>query len=210
IVVFGIMQEQRTEYKGNGTSMVNPINSQFIKEERETIFPFITNYLSFYMTHGYTGMSLALELDPEWTYGVGSSRSLMRTTENLLDVNILQKTYPQRIDNVFGWPNGMYWPSAFTWFASDITFWGIPFLMFFIGWCFAYVWHLFITEQSIVGLVAVCQLFIFIVYLPANNQLFQASENFYANLALILLLLFRRPFLNDINSSKGRSPLLKN
>lgn len=202
MIVFGMIQQQRMEHMNKSYSLINQTNIKFIEEEKEMPFPYITNYFSFYVSHGYTGMALAMELDPQFTYGLGSSRTVLQNTESLLGVDINSKTYTQRIENYFGWPNGMYWPTAFTWFASDISFFGIPIMMFIVGKIFAHLWVNFIYERSIISLVAICQIFIFVIYLPANNQLFQTQENFYANIFLIGLLIFRKPIINTFLSKK--------
>lgn len=200
--VFSSMQKQRMDYMNKSYSLINKTNATFIEAEKKVPLPYLTNYFSFYLSHGYTGLSLALKLEPQLTYGLGSSRTLIRNAESLLEIKIESKTYPQRIQNHFGWPNGMYWPTAFTWFASDITFFGIPILMFVLGRIFAFLWMNFIYERSVVSLIAICQMFILIIYLPANNQLFQAQENFYANVTLIGLLILRKPVINTFLSKR--------
>ncbi|MBQ8215329.1 MAG: hypothetical protein IJX08_10055 [Clostridia bacterium] len=195
VSLFIFSQESRYDYMGyeDELSYDNGILDRFIENERS--YPIVGKRLSsvaFYIGNGYCGLAYALELPPSFTYGIGFSRDLSRTINQYFGIDVSGITYPQRTEDAFGWKNGIYWPSAYSWFASDLTFFGIPFLMFFFGQFFCSVWFNALTENSITAVVLTGWLWIGILFIPANNQLFQSFNMFAATVGLILLYIFRK------------------
>ena len=196
IALFSVAQTSRSEYMGQGADVSYDDMVKldgFIKEEKE--LPILGKAISavdFYITNGYCGMAYALELPPEFTFGIGFSRDFASTVRQYTGFDVSSKIYPQRLENYCGWDNGQYWPSAFTWFASDWTFYGIPVLMFLFGMFLCNVWYSTLTENSIVSTTLFSWLWIGIIFIPANNQLFQSFSMFMATVVLMLLYLLRK------------------
>ena len=93
---------------------------------------------------------------------------------------------------LFRSPDGIYWPTAFTWFASSVSFWGLPLLMFIFGWVLASVQSRFMFRKDIYSLTLLSQLFIMGVYLPANAQIFQARASLFGIILVVTLYIFTR------------------
>jgi hypothetical protein len=100
-------------------------------------------------------------------------------------------TYPFRTEVATGWPAGMYWATAFPWFASDLTFPGTIIFMFIIGFIFARTWIRAISQKDILAYALLGQIFIMMFYLPANNQVFMQRQGFLIILSIIILAIFR-------------------
>jgi hypothetical protein len=133
--------------------------------------------LIMYLSQGYYGLSLTLQLPFEWTYGLGNSFALSGYASQYLDIkDILQDTYPFRMDQTFGWPATRFWHTFFPWVASDITFPGVIILMYFIGIIYATTIVESIKYSNPLSLTLFFFLNILIIYLPANNQLMQTRE----------------------------------
>ncbi len=143
-----------------------------------------------YLSQGYYGLSLALQLPFEWTGGIGNSFALMSYAEQYLGtVGIAERTYPFRMEYVFGWPARMYWHTFFPWVASDLTFVGAALLMYPIGRLYAKS----LVESLVFDSPFAASIFYFLsillLYLPANNQLMQTREMMIGFTVLITLWL---------------------
>jgi hypothetical protein len=138
-----------------------------------------------YISQGYYGLSLTLQLPFEWSYGMGNSFAMTSYAEQYFGMSgIFEKTYPFRMENVFNWPAKMYWHTIFPWLASDITFPGALALMFFVGRGYARSLIDSVIYESPLGISAFYLLTILLLYLPANNQLMQAREMMIATVVL--------------------------
>ena len=191
-VLFGYSSLNRYVLRGHTTfSAINRQMAPFV--EKEVMWPFAeaTNSLIVDFTHGYTGLAYAFKLPFEWTYFVGNSRALTHTIERMLNTTaITDATYCQRLQIVYGWANGSIWPTAFTWLASDFTFWFIPALLIMVSYLWAKSIYEALIDSNIVSLVYSTYLTIFMFYLPMNNQIVQAERSLYSLVLLTLLYIF--------------------
>lgn len=193
VFLFSSVQESRSEYMGKKLEYDVGALGRFIEEERDV--PVVGSALKavdFYLTNGYCGMAYGLELPPKFTYGIGFSRDFAKLINQTFNFDVSEITYPQRIEDAYGWLNGRHWPSAFTWFASDWTFYGIPVLMFLFGVFLCNVWYCALYENSIVAVALSSWLWVGIIFIPANNQLFQSLSSFMITVCLMLLYMFRK------------------
>lgn len=154
--------------------------------------------LSFYVSHGYYGLYLALNLPFEWAKGLGSSfvvRDLMAryfATEPL----VAGVSYPERMEVAFGWSGYVHWTTIFPWLASDFTFVGaIAVLALFIR-LYAGMWKQALSTDNGLSFALFSMLNIMLVYIPANNQLFQTRP---VMLAFILLLIMHAVVRGDVH-----------
>lgn len=145
-----------------------------------------------YPTHGYLGLSHNLSQDFIFSYGAGFSQAFESYRYQYLggDDNLFL-TYPYRTEAITGWPAGMYWATAFPWFASDLSFWGVLPLMFLIGMLFARTWLACLYDMDVVSLGILGQLFIFVAFLPANNQVLISRQGLLSVIVLTVILLLR-------------------
>lgn len=199
-IVFGYSALNRYILRGhNDFSALNTLTRPFAKEEILWPFPYITNSIIAYVSHGYTGLAYALKLPFKWTFFVGNSRALTNIIERkLLDgSNVISSiTYVQRLQDVYGWKNGSIWPTAFTWLASDFSFILLPALMFFMGYFWAKCIYEALVKNNVISLVMASYLSIFFFYLPCNNQILQSERSFWAMILITILYLnntSRRP-----------------
>ena len=193
VYLFSSVQESRYEHMEKKLEFNEGTLGRFIEEERDIpVVGTVLRAVDMYIVNGYCGMAYGLELPPKFTYGIGFSRDLARQVNQTFDFDVSGFTYPQRIEDEFGWLNGRYWPSAFTWFASDWTFYGIPILMFLFGVFLCNVWYSALYENSIVAVALSSWLWVGIIFLPANNQLFQSFSSFMTTIGLMILYLIRK------------------
>ncbi len=87
-----------------------------------------------YLVNGYNNMERIIEnCEFKWTFGLGNSRFSMQVFNMLFGVDLTGRTYPYQLQN-FGVDPLVSWHSAYSWFASDLTFAGVIVLMFFAGY----------------------------------------------------------------------------
>jgi hypothetical protein len=131
-----------------------------------------------YLTQGYKGLSLAMDSDWRPTYGLGFSIFIRHNVSRILglDENAVEaRTYEGQLD-AKGWTAGEQWSTFFIHPASDITFYGVVPFMVLIGFAFGAAWRDTCTRADPVACVVFFYLGIQVLYLSANNQLYQGGE----------------------------------
>lgn len=143
-----------------------------------------------YVTHGYEGLGQCLQLPFVWTYGIGHSRALMEYADQYLGWDwIWDRHYLWRNYLVTGRHPLMYWPTALVWIASDVTFWGVPLVIFLIGRFFGKIWKEFLLCGNPITLALFIRLVILVLFLPANFQIFQGRVMWWGTMGLLALWL---------------------
>lgn len=187
-------QYMRMSLRGKAVNYVSPLVAQHLWYIDYDWFLSGINSLIFYVSHGYQGLSYALQLPFQWTYFIGNSRALTKIFENhLLGAGVISNNiYPARVEAEFGWNNGSIWPSCFSWLASDISFVFIPVLLFFLARLLAKTINEAVTYNRISALVLASYLCIFFVYLPCNNQIVQSERSFYSLILIVIMYVLEK------------------
>jgi hypothetical protein len=139
-----------------------------------------------YPSHGYLGLSYSMSVPFEFSGGAGFSQAFESYRYQYLggeDNTYL--TYPYRSERTTGWPAGMYWSTIFPWLASDLTFYLIPVFMTIVGAVFARVWVSCLYGTSVLALTALGQFFIFVAFIPANNQVLMLRPGLWIVISLL-------------------------
>jgi hypothetical protein len=145
----------------------NNILMQFLPPSAQGAYASFTTYL----TQGYYGLSLALQEPFICTYGLGNSYFLTGLSKHYWGpTTISDMTYPARIER-YGWDRYRWWPSFYTWVASDVSFIGVILVVFLIGRLFAIVWLDVLGRKNPFAGALFALLIIMLYYFPANNQI---------------------------------------
>lgn len=143
--------------------------------------------ISAYLTNGYYGLSLALDLPFESALGIGHSSALLSLYERLSGSSVLwDKTYIARISDM-GWDHRYYWASLYTWLANDVHFFGALVVVGYLARWFRQAWRDAIyshNDSAAVVFVLICIAF---VYLPANNQIGQTFDLYFSFVGAFML-----------------------
>lgn len=146
-----------------------------------------------YPSHGYYGLSLNLSQDFVFSQGAGFSPAFESYRRQFLGgMNNFDLTYPVRTEFVTGWPAGMYWSTAFPWFASDLTFPGVVVLMGIVGFMFSRLWISCISHARLLSLALFGQMLLFIAFLPANNQVLMQRPGLWILLSALALSVMQK------------------
>lgn len=136
--------------------------------------------LSSYLTHGYRGLSLAMDEEFTPTWGLGFSEfyrhNLLRVVGQADQEEAVEaRTYAGKLIDQ-GWPDGMVWSTFFVHPASDLGFPGVVVLMALLGFALGLSWRDTLERGDPLAAGVFFHLCILVFYLPANNQLFQGGE----------------------------------
>lgn len=156
--------------------------------------------LSAYLTQGYYGMALALNVS--WTpmFGIGNSMLAVDTISNHV-ADIAQYTYQAKIEQ-FGWGSRIRWHSLYTWFANDFSFIGVILVMFVIGYLTAVLYRDAVTTKNPFAKVSIFYLCLLLIFIPCNNQLGQSIEIMFSWITVLAAWIISKshltPFLRRI------------
>lgn len=129
-------------------------------------------YLTAYLCEGYYGMSLATTLEwvPNW--GMGFSPFIRNNLSDLLGVDLFKNSYQFRIDQFYEWGALRNFHTAYTFWANDVSYLGVVFVMFALGYVFCKCYHASVLRQSKSAIIMMPILVTMLFYLPANNKIF--------------------------------------
>lgn len=136
--------------------------------------------ISMYLTNGYYGLSLALELPFEFAYGLGHSSALLSLYERISgSTAVFDSTYIARISES-GWDHRYYWSSLYTWLANDMHFIGALIMTAFLARWFRQAWFDAVYSRNDLAAVVFVLICVTFFYLPANNQIGQTFDSYFA------------------------------
>lgn len=145
-----------------------------------------------YPSHGYLGLANNLGQPFEFAYGAGISPAFESYRYQYFGgVSNIDRVYLFRTEAATGWPAGMYWSTIFPWLASDLSFWGTPFFMFFLGWLLTRVWAACVATGSALSLAALGHLALAIAFVPANNQVLSSRVGLWVVASLFAIWLVK-------------------
>lgn len=156
------------------------------------------NHLTSYLTHGYKGLSLAMEEQFTSSYGLGFSdffrhNFLKLTNQSDKEDYYYGRTYMGKIEKT-GWVTGEVWSSFFIYPASDIGFIGTIILVFLIGFVFAKSWKDTIVSNNLFASMVFLQCCIIVCFFSANNLTFQMGGTFIST--IVMMVLWNRSQIN--------------
>lgn len=158
----------------------------------QSLRPTYINVL-WYFGGGYYHASFALDLDVEPTLFVGNNPSLIGLAA-ILGIDVWNDTYMHRLQVARGIDELGVWHSAYTWYANDVSFVGVPMIVFGIAYLFGFSWARSAQGDFLSRIVFVI-LGNMLLFLFANNT--YLSTVFYSFMFLLPFWLFTR-LLGDV------------
>jgi hypothetical protein len=149
-----------------------------------------------YIAHGYYALYKALDEPFTPMFGAGNSDFFRRQIERFTGQNdLFQYTYPGKLE-AYGWKPDLVWSSAYTYFASDLSFPGTVLLMGVIGFLFALTWLDTLRAKNPFAVAMFANFVLMLLMLPGANERLQDGEGFTAFwVILIAWLLTRQKFV---------------
>ena len=140
-----------------------------------------------YVAQGYEGLSRALELPYQFTFGIGHLPPLQRILEQIFNFDL--STFNERLSDS-GWDTSWRWTSVYPVLANDFHWLFLPAYFFMVGRVFALVEAVWRQRREPTALATLILITIFIGYSSANMQLAVSLEWTFATLMLVYI-----PFL---------------
>jgi hypothetical protein len=114
---------------------------------------FFYAYGSFYLSHGYTGLSIALYQPWDSTFGLSSLKFVDYYLSKFIDTSsITSKSYEAKLISG-GWNVGNYWMTVYPQFASDLSWPGTILLMGIFGLLLGVLWIEVIYGKNIIAIL---------------------------------------------------------
>jgi len=174
---FDFLSEKRSSH-------INPLYNTLINQDPDyshvmySVLPTqlhtVVTVASNYLGHGYYRLAESFNMPFNGIgFGFANSMFLIRNFTRLSDWDVMEKiSYGYRLD--MGESNskyGNYWSTAYTWYASDVTFPGVILVVYFIGRLFAISWIDILRYKNPLAVVAFCCFLQLIYAFPMNNPL---------------------------------------
>ena len=153
----------------------------------ESLRPTYLNVIS-YFCGGYYHASFALDLDFTPTLFVGSNPALIGLAA-VFGIDVWNDTYMHRLQVARGIDELGVWHSAYTWYANDVSFVGVPVVVFGIAYLFGFSWARS-AQGDFVSKIVFVILGNVLLFLFANNT--YLSSVFYSFMFLLPFWLFTR------------------
>lgn len=140
-----------------------------------------------YLTQGYQPLDWSFRHDFTTTYGLGHSMYLLDASRGYSSDKLLfERSYIGKNYNTYDYDYHLRWSTLYVWFANDISFIGVLPLMFLLGWFFSKSWKTAVFTNELSSVTVSCLLFQLILYIPANNQIFQLETNLLGSWSWII------------------------
>jgi len=142
-----------------------------------------------YLSQGYYGLGLALDMPWHWTYFQGFSYSISVLANRVLGVEWeWPNTLVHQVGVTTGWGESK-WHTVFTHFATDFTFPGTVVLFGFFAYVYARAWRAAIRFENPFAILLFAQLTMGAFFMPANNQLLHSPGGLFTMIVITTLYL---------------------
>lgn len=194
IVLFGSIMDNRmnglTTFSTLGRNRVT--ESGWIYDHMPMAFKNLLVYMDVYLCQGYYGMSLAMTIDWQPTFFMGSSRWFCEEMSSLFP-SIYNRLYTYRIEQYgLGWSDMVNWHSCYTWFANDVHWIGVVIIMFVLGYIFALAVRDANHSYNLIAICVVMLLLEMFLFLPCNNIVFAKGGSFISFYVFVIAWLLQR------------------
>lgn len=134
--------------------------------------------LTGYLSQGYYGLGLAMQKPFYFTNGLGHSPALLGLHASITgNDELITASYPYRLRQD-GWSEEYQWSTMLPWLANDVSFWGVPILIFVLGLLWGKSWCDATDGKNDRAAIFFCITMMMIFYLPANNQMMQTFDSY--------------------------------
>lgn len=145
-----------------------------------------------YLTQGYYGMSLSLDIPLESTYGLGHSKFTTDALRKYVGVDLTPRTFQQKIHGQ--WSSTGQWHSAYSQWANDVGFPGVALVMLALGFYACAIWASALATHNAAAVCSIPLLATLIFFIPANNQVFNIFESLATFIVLFAAWVAPLPF----------------
>lgn len=106
---------------------------------------------------------------------LGHSKFIIDSLYKYLEIDLAPRTFQQRIHTQ--WSATGQWHSAYSQWANDVGFWGVGWVMLALGFYVCAIWTSALASRHPAAVCSIPLLVTMIIFLPANNQVFNILES---------------------------------
>jgi hypothetical protein len=202
VAVFAIAASLFVDRKGQRIGDVNQIcvgdvpicanDDNFLSDHLGDRGKLALSMSALYFGQGYYGLSLALTKDFHTTWGLGHSLALMSYYSAFKgNEDLYERSYTFRLRDD-GWSDLGQWSTMFPWIANDVGFLGVPLVVGLLGWVWGKSWKDAVFGKNEPAAVVSVFMMLMVFYMPANNQLTQTIDVYFAVVVWLLVWLLGR------------------
>lgn len=127
-----------------------------------------------YLCQGYRALALGLSQGILPIAPLGSSWFTIAIARKL-GYDPVPDTYMMLLEKKYDIGMSMNWHTIYLWLANDFTFWGVPLIVYFIGYFWAQSWCDSVHGKNVLAFPVMSLFSIMVFYFFANNQVFSFS-----------------------------------
>lgn len=161
--------------------------AQTFGQNMEILWVFVSNYL----TQGYQALYYAFQLQFDFNFLVGHLPALKHALCSFTGIGCDMLDYQDKLVGV-GWDTQHRWTSVYPVIANDVSFWGVPIYMAFLGVVYSISIKSWKEHKDVFSLAALSVIAEFFIYSSANMQIAVTLDSVFATLVFIYLAPFRR------------------
>ena len=117
-----------------------------------------------------------LSFNLEWTPTWGIGHSWFFLDQFPYSKQLWDMTYNMKLDYLYDYDYYGNWHTPFIWFANDVSFLGVPVLLYFLFAFFGRSWKNFLLNKNLPSFLIFILFVNMICFISANNQVFQNSD----------------------------------
>lgn len=151
----------------------------------------LLSYLTRYVALPYHALAMSFEVPFETTFGIGHSWFLLDNVP-FFSADLWDRTYMMKMEQMFEYSHWSSWHTAYLWFANDFSHFGVPIILFFLFRVFGKSWRAYLANGNVLSLLFFMLFVKMIIYISANNQVFQPSDTMFA---FWMLLIAQRKYM---------------
>lgn len=127
-----------------------------------------------YLCQGYIALSKALDVGIIPIHPLCTNLFTINVAEKFMS-NVMAGSYLDILEKLYNIDPLINWHSAYVWWANGVTLFGVPFVIYFIGYGLGRTWNDIIHKVNIFAVPLFVLFFEVTFYLYANNQIFSFS-----------------------------------
>lgn len=153
----------------------NRIRFWYINHTSPEFYMSLAN-VQFYVSHAYENLGVALdhffngEFSYVFSFGLGNNSFTLDVLNRYFGIDLNPFTYQYLLNTKYGLNIGQSWMTIYPWLANDVTFVGVPFVIFFIGKLLARFWLDSLNRANFYAIPLFSFAIITVFYSFANNQ----------------------------------------
>jgi hypothetical protein len=196
--VFGFIKTKRAGGDIDNLQVFNTVGSSVIEDH--IVFAFIPEFFvqtymhsTVYLTQGYFHLGIALNSDIPFTstFMFGNNPATLNVAK-ILGVDLWERTYMSKLYVLKGIDDVAKWHSAYLWYANDVSFFGVPIILFFFSFFLGCSYVHILNFDDLLSKIYFVIIFNCFLFLFANNT--YLYQLFYSFVVISVVWIFSRIF----------------